>query len=90
MKGKHWGSLTAPVAEGYRQVKHGSHGGSPGGKYVAVSRSKEYATNVKGSHGGKVKGKFLGHTKGNRDLPIDRSTGTGGGNGGGQHKAGGK
>ena len=89
MKGKHWGKLTAPVAEGYRQVKHGDHGGSPSGKFVAVKRSKEYETNKVGSHGGKVSGKFLGHTKGNKDLPINRSEGVSTGHGGGMHKAGG-
>lgn len=32
---------------------------------------------------------FCGPTKGNRDLPTNRSAGVAGGNGGGQHKAGG-
>ena len=63
MKGKSWGSLTASVSEGYRTNVHGSHGGSPSGKF-AVKRSKEYATNVAGSHGGSPSGKFLGKTKG--------------------------
>lgn len=45
------------------------------------------------SSGGKAtgtpSGKFLGPTKGNRDLPTDRSSGVSSGHGGGQHKAGG-
>jgi hypothetical protein len=32
----------------------------------------------------------LGHTKGNRDLPINRTVGVSGGHGGGKHMAGGK
>jgi len=73
MKGKSWGSLTPSVAEGYRQVTNESHSGGPSGKYLPGGRSSEFETNVKGSHGGKVKGKFLGDTKGNRDLPTNRS-----------------
>lgn len=77
MKGKHWGKLTAPVNGEYRTNVHGSHGGSPSGKFVAVKRSKEYATNVVGSHGGTPSGKFLGQTKGKirhgSDFPAKAS-----------------
>lgn len=90
MKGKSWGSLTASVGEGYRQVTNESHSGPPSGKFLPGPCSGEYRTNVAGSHGGTPSGKFLGDTKGNRDLPVDRSSGVSGGNGGGQHKAGGK
>lgn len=40
-------------------------------------------------HSGSPSGKFLGETKGNRDLPPNRSSGVKGGHGGGKHKAGG-
>ncbi len=93
MKGKHWGSLTASVEPGYRTNVHGSHGGSPSGKMVAVSRTKEYATNVVGSHGGTPSGKFLGQTKDKirhgSKLSANRTSGVSTGHGGGQHKAGG-
>lgn len=62
MKGKSWGSLTAPVSGEFRTNTTRSASGKPSGKYVAVGRSKEYATNVVGSHGGKPSGKFLGQT----------------------------
>ena len=64
MKHKHWGSLTKQPGTEYQTNVVGSHGGSPSGKFVAVSRTKEYATNVVGSHGGSPSGKFLGQTGG--------------------------
>lgn len=91
MKGKSWGSLgAANVSEGYQQVTNESHSGPPTGKFLPGPASGEFRTNVAGSHGGTPSSKFLGDTKGNRDLPIDRSSGVPGGYGSGQNKAGGK
>jgi hypothetical protein len=42
------------------------------------------------SHSSVKSGPFCGPTKGNRDLPPNRSDGVAGGYGGGPHKAGGK
>jgi len=53
-------------------------------------RKTEYAQVTNESH--KPCGKqsfFLGKTKGNKDLPIDRTSGVSSGHGGGSHKAGG-
>jgi len=89
MKGKSWGSLTAKVGEGYRQVTNESHSGPPSGQFLPGGCSGEYRTNVAGSHGGTPSGKFLGPTKGNSDLPTNRTKGVSTGHGGGPHKAGG-
>ncbi len=89
MKGTAWGNLMGAVKEGYRQVSTRTASGRPSGKFVADSRTAEFATNVAGSHGGTPSGKFCGPTKGNKDLPINRSSNVPGGMGGGQHKAGG-
>jgi len=95
MKGKGWGSLTKSVPEGYRQVsaESGRPQGAPGGKFVAVPRTKEYATNTTRSPSGSPSGKFLGQTGGNirhgSKLMPERSSGVSSGHGGGQHKAGG-
>ena len=42
------------------------------------------------SHSGSPSSKFIGPTKGNRDLPTNRTKGVSSGHGGGMHKAGGK
>lgn len=94
MKGKSWGSLTAPVSGEYRTNTTRSPSGKPRGKYVAVGRSKEYATNVHGSHGGTPSGKFLGQTghqsRHGGKLAANRTKGAPStGHGGGPHKAGG-
>lgn len=75
MKGKAWGSLTAKVGEGYRQVTNESHSGPPSGQFLPGSCSGEFRTNVAGSHGGTPSSKFLGPTKGNSDLPMNRTKG---------------
>jgi hypothetical protein len=90
MKGKSWGSLTAKPKEGYRQVTNESHSGPPTGQFLPGKPVGEFRTNVAGSHGGTPSGKFLGPTKGNSDLPINRTEGVSMGHGGGPHKAGGK
>jgi hypothetical protein len=95
MKGKSWGKLPGSASEGYNRVsaESGRPKGKPSGKFVAVGRSKEYATNVVGSHGGKPSGKFLGQTGQNSrhgsKLMPERTSGVSTGHGGGQHKAGG-
>lgn len=55
-----------------------SHEGNEGGTQGEANTKEggHYA------HTQGVKGPFLGETKGNRDLPIDRTKGTGGGEGG--------
>jgi hypothetical protein len=67
-----------------------SHSPYKGGKFLPGKRTEEYATNVVGtpSRSGPSKG-MLGTTKGNKDLPIDRTKGVSTGHGGGMHKAGG-
>lgn len=56
----------------------------------AVRPAKEGYNQVGGeSHKAKGAEKFCGPTKGNTDLPPDRSSGVSTGHGGGQHKAGG-
>lgn len=42
------------------------------------------------SHSGSPSSKFIGSTKGNKDLPPNRTSGVKSGYGGGPHKAGGK
>ena len=61
---------------------------SPDGQVVVVANNVGSGGGSGGSHAGSPSGKFLGPTKGNSDLPIDRTKGTGGGKGG-AYKAGG-
>lgn len=53
------------------------------------SRAEGYVQVGGESHKSKGAEKFCGPTKGNTDLPPDRSSGVVGGKGGGPHKAGG-
>ena len=54
------------------------------------SGGKEGYNQVGGEgHASSIGGKFLGDTKGNRDLPTNRTAGVSSGHGGGPHKAGG-
>lgn len=75
-KGKSWGNLTKPCSEGYNQHSSGeSHSGGPTGKNFE-SRSKEYDQKSSGeSHKSVGSGKFIGGTKGNTDLPPNRTAG---------------
>lgn len=72
-------------------MKGETHKAYKGGKFLPGKRTQEYETNVVGtpSRSG-PSGKWLGKTKGNHDLPTDRTQGVSTGHGGGQHKAGGK
>jgi len=59
---------------------------------LTAGRKSEYEQRTVGavSHKSASKsGFFLGHTKGNKDLPTNRSSGVSSGHGGGSHKAGG-
>lgn len=60
------------------------------GKFLPDSPTEEYRSVSSGeSHKAKTADKFCGPTKGNTDLPPNRTANTPGGYGGGQHKAGG-
>lgn len=74
---KSWAPLTSQPGSEYQQVSSGeSHGGNTGGKFTPGGRSKEYATNTSGeSHPNVKHGKFCGPTKGNKDLPPNRTSG---------------
>lgn len=54
----------------------------------AVNLTAGDATATGESHSGGPSSQFIGTTKGNRDLPIDRSAGMSEGHGGGQFKGG--
>lgn len=71
-------------------MKGETHKAYKTGKFLPPKRTKEYETNVVGtpSRSG-PSGGMLGHTKGNKDLPIDRTAGVSSGHGSGMHKAGG-
>lgn len=60
------------------------------GKFLPPKRTSEYAqvTHGQPSRSG-PSGKMLGPTKGNHDLPPNRTAGVSAGHGGGPHKAGG-
>jgi hypothetical protein len=72
---KSWSDFQKQPGTEYQQVSSGeSHGGNTGGKFTPGGRSKEYATNTSGEGHPSVKtGKFIGHTKGNKDLPPNRT-----------------
>lgn len=74
---KSWQPLTKQPSEGYNQVSSGEgHGGNTGGKFVPGAPSEGYNTNTSGESHSSMKGsKFCGPTKGNKDLPPNRSTG---------------
>lgn len=74
---KSWQPLTSQPKEGYDQVSAGeSGGGSPGGKFVPGNPSGEFRTNTSGEGHSNVKSsKFCGDTKGNKDLPPNRTAG---------------
>lgn len=74
---KSWQPLTSQPGSEYQQVSSGeSHGGNTGGKFTPGTPGKEYNTNTSGESHSSVKGsKFCGPTKGNKDLPPNRSTG---------------
>lgn len=60
------------------------------GKFLPDNPSEGYHQTSSGeSHKAKTADKFCGPTKGNKDLPPNRTDSTPGGYGGGQHKAGG-
>ena len=59
------------------------------GKFLPDTPSEGYNQVGNESHRPKTADKFCGPTKGNKDLPPERTSGVSGGNGGGQHKAGG-
>lgn len=59
------------------------------GKFLPDNPPEGYQQTGSESHKPVSNSKFCGPTKGNSDLPPDRSTGLATGYGGGQHKAGG-
>lgn len=59
------------------------------GKFLPDTPSEGYNQVGNESHSPKTATKFCGPTKGNTDLPPNRTEGVAGGYGGGKHKAGG-
>jgi len=59
------------------------------GKFLPDNPGEGYSQTGNESHKPLSNSKFCGPTKGNKDLPIDRTAGVSTGHGGGQHKAGG-
>lgn len=77
---------------GYGSKNKSSHGGKgkPWGPLVGKVAAETAAGPTSGeSHRPMKPTEFLGPTKGNHDLPIDRTSGVSTGHGGGPHKAGG-
>lgn len=81
-----------PKMGNYGTKNESTHKGKSASLRHPVSEdSPEYNQRSSGeSHSAMRNSKFCGPTKGNRDLPIDRTKGVSTGHGGGPHKAGGK
>jgi len=60
------------------------------GKFLPDNPGEGYNQTGNESHSSVKSSKFCGATKGNTDLPTNRTSGVSSGHGGGPHKAGGK